>query len=446
MVSFKFRVLKLGPRDPETEDRRPRLAVPAGWVRKNSLLRFTRTYNIISSRFIPSRLDGIENIEDYKPGGYHPVSIGDTFDMGRFRVLHKLGFGGSSTVWLARDQQQGGKIVTLKALRADVSSKAPSEIPELAISQKLRAILTSSDSVNFQTVYHHFSVQGPNGSHLFLVSALAGPSVLAMSDSPGRVSDLTTSNILFRLSPHVTEWSDDEVYAHLGEPETEDVMTREGKPPGPHAPAILVEPIQNSKISDASLLQENTIVSDFGQSYLIASPPPSYEPATVLNYLSPEVRFERRAGLESDIWALGLAIFEIRAGFALFEPFLGSDADILKQTVETLGRLPDPWWGAFKEHTLWFEEDGQPKSERDQERANVLLKAYRSSIGDKLHEIGKQYDPPSEYEGPMVEEFGVLLPEEEIELLEDLLEKMLRYSPEERIAIEDVIRHPWFAF
>jgi serine/threonine-protein kinase SRPK3 len=82
--------------------------------------------------------------KDYHPGGYHPISIGDTFDHGRFRVLHKLGFGGSSTVWLARDQwEEGGRrrIVTLKAMRADVSSSnSPSEIPELAISQKLRSL------------------------------------------------------------------------------------------------------------------------------------------------------------------------------------------------------------------------------------------------------------------------------------------------------------------
>jgi serine/threonine-protein kinase SRPK3 len=151
-----------------------------------------RTSMMMAPRFIPSRLDVIEDIEDYQPGGYHPISVGDTFDHGRFRVLHKLGFGGSSTVWLARDQREEGdqsRIVTLKAMRADVpSSKVPSEIPELAISQKLRASLPPSESVDFQTVDHHFFVQGPNGSHLFLIFPLAGPSILAMSDSPGRTA------------------------------------------------------------------------------------------------------------------------------------------------------------------------------------------------------------------------------------------------------------------
>jgi serine/threonine-protein kinase SRPK3 len=249
---------------------------------------------------------------------------------------------------------------------------------------------------------------------------------------------------LFRLLPHVIKWSDAEVYAHLGDPETENVRTRDGQPPGPHALAMLVAPIQDSKMSDATLLQESIVVGDFGQSYIVASPPSSYEPGTVLNYQSPEARFEGRVGFEADIWALGCAIFEIRTGFALFESFLGSDVDILRQMVETLGRLPDPWWAAFEQRALWFEENGQPKSEQDQERAGVLLKAYRSSIRAKLLEIGKQDDPPSEDEGPMNEKPGVRPHEDEIGLLEDLLEKMLKYIPEERIRIQDVIRHPWF--
>ncbi|EKM76766.1 hypothetical protein AGABI1DRAFT_102163 [Agaricus bisporus var. burnettii JB137-S8] len=426
-------------------------------------------------RFIPSQLDGIEDIEDYHPGGYHPISIGDTFDHGRFRILHKLGFGGSSTVWLARDQRQEGdlsRLVALKAMRADVSSsKVTSEIPERVISQRLRASLPPSDSGLFQTADLHFFIQGPNGSHLFLIFPLAGPSILAMCDSPGRTAgsrrlpadlarkvakqttmlihhlhrhNLTTSNILFRLLPHFTSLSDAEVYAHLGDPETENVRTCDGQPPSPHAPTMLVAPVQNSKISDAALLQENIVISDFGQSYIVASPPSSYEPGTVLNYQPPEARFEGRVGFETDIWALGCAIFEINAGFALFDPFLASDIDILRQMVETLGRLPDPWWSAFKERAIWFEEDGQPKSEQDQERAGVLLKAYKDSIKAKLLGIGEEGDPSLEDEGPMIEKPGVRLREEEVALLADLLEKMLKYIPEERLRIQDVIQHPYF--
>ena len=44
-----------------------------------------------------------EDLEDYRPGGYHPVNIGDDFSTGRYMIVRKLGWGHFSTVWLARD-------------------------------------------------------------------------------------------------------------------------------------------------------------------------------------------------------------------------------------------------------------------------------------------------------------------------------------------------------
>ena len=46
----------------------------------------------------------VESPNGYRPGGYHPVHIGD-FVHERYRVIHKLGFGTFSTLWLARDLQ-----------------------------------------------------------------------------------------------------------------------------------------------------------------------------------------------------------------------------------------------------------------------------------------------------------------------------------------------------
>jgi serine/threonine-protein kinase SRPK3 len=46
-----------------------------------------------------------EDLEDYRPGGYHPVSIGDEFNNSRYVVVRKLGWGHFSTVWLARDNE-----------------------------------------------------------------------------------------------------------------------------------------------------------------------------------------------------------------------------------------------------------------------------------------------------------------------------------------------------
>ena len=47
---------------------------------------------------------GLESTHKYRYGGYHPVHLGDVY-CERYRVIHKLGFGSYSTVWLARDLQ-----------------------------------------------------------------------------------------------------------------------------------------------------------------------------------------------------------------------------------------------------------------------------------------------------------------------------------------------------
>lgn len=40
----------------------------------------------------------------YRRKNYYPVKIGEVFN-GRYQVIAKLGYGGYSTVWLARDNR-----------------------------------------------------------------------------------------------------------------------------------------------------------------------------------------------------------------------------------------------------------------------------------------------------------------------------------------------------
>ena len=46
-----------------------------------------------------------EDFFAYRPGGYHPVTLGDTLKNNRYKIVHKLGYGGFSTVWLAKDRR-----------------------------------------------------------------------------------------------------------------------------------------------------------------------------------------------------------------------------------------------------------------------------------------------------------------------------------------------------
>ena len=68
-------------------------------------------------------LNTVEDL-DYNQGGYHPVHLGDSFDNNRYHVIHKLGYGGYATVWLARDKKRH-RYVALKILTARSSYYSP---------------------------------------------------------------------------------------------------------------------------------------------------------------------------------------------------------------------------------------------------------------------------------------------------------------------------------
>jgi serine/threonine-protein kinase SRPK3 len=205
---------------------------------------------------------------------------------------------------------------------------------------------------------------------------------------------------------------------------------------GPQAPREIVLPIDATRLSTpVLLLEESIIVVDFGQSFDTKQPPTKYAPATAIHYCPPETLFDNKFSFASDIWVLACTIFEIRAGYSLISSFFADTTTIARDAVALFGKLPDPWWGAFKCRHTWFDENGQPK-----------CPDHKSSIRERLQSIGEKDDPPRYEEGPMIETVGTQLEEKEVELFSDLLEKMLKYDPEKRITIQEVVRHPWFEY
>ncbi|KAG1883775.1 hypothetical protein F4604DRAFT_1516788, partial [Suillus subluteus] len=114
-----------------------------------------------------------ENIDGYKPGGYHPVHLGDTFpsrDNPRYRVLHKFGVGSTSTAWLAKDAVEN-HWVTLKIVIADLSSNNG----ESAILEWLSTGPHDHPGAkHIVQVHDSFQIQGPNGTHRVLVMDVLG--------------------------------------------------------------------------------------------------------------------------------------------------------------------------------------------------------------------------------------------------------------------------------
>lgn len=102
-------------------------------------------------------IDGVESLEKYRPGGYHPVMIGDMLHA-RYHIVDKLGFGGYSTIWLARDIRQEQYV----AVRVGIADALPRE------TKILRALSSSSVHPGRKSIpfpLDEFEVHGPNGTH-----------------------------------------------------------------------------------------------------------------------------------------------------------------------------------------------------------------------------------------------------------------------------------------
>lgn len=99
-------------------------------------------------------IDGAESLENYCPGGFHPIMIGDVL-RGRYRIVDKLGFGGYSTVWLALDT----------CLHRYVAVKVGTACSSMQESKILRA-LASPGHDSIPIPLDEFELNGPNGTHL----------------------------------------------------------------------------------------------------------------------------------------------------------------------------------------------------------------------------------------------------------------------------------------
>ncbi|KAG6831510.1 hypothetical protein H0H92_009778 [Tricholoma furcatifolium] len=392
-------------------------------------------------------IEDVEDLERYQLGGYHPVHLDDEIK-GRYRIVHKLGYGGYSTVWLARDQQEQ-RFVAIKFIIASASSASP----EIRILRYMKSLNSSHPGREFvTTLIDDFELEGPNGVHRCIVTEVAGPSVgkvryeidegklptqiarkVALQSAQGLAfihscgvahGDFHSSNVLFNVPKSFHSWPVEKVYRYFGKPIKDSVQRADGEPITSAAPAYVVVPPDPLRLAKVILKANDCTIkiTDFGESFLATD---STKPVlgTPISFAAPEVLFGDSASIspKTDIWALASLIYEVLGNHRLFESFFNDKDEVITEIVRTLGKMPDRWWRQWEKRDTIFEEDGTFKPNSGDCSGEPRTVDLKERLGDirRNDEEGQK-------------ELGG-----DLEALEVVLGKMLRYEPEDRITIEE---------
>lgn len=144
--------------------RRPSIAIFQSFFRSRQLKPgcFTRLDSTMTEnhRVEYNWVRGVETLEKYQCGGYHPIMIGDVLN-DRYHIVDKLGFGGYSTVWLALDTN----LKRYVAVKVNIADSLPRETKVLkALSSPFLSSLRPGHGL-VPVLLDEFNVQGPNGKH-----------------------------------------------------------------------------------------------------------------------------------------------------------------------------------------------------------------------------------------------------------------------------------------
>ncbi|KAF9077266.1 kinase-like domain-containing protein [Rhodocollybia butyracea] len=295
----------------------------------------------------------VESFKLYRPGGFHPVHLSDIFHNSRYTVIHKLGYGSYSTVWLVEDS------VTHRysALKITVSELTNVAL-EIAVLHHLQQSSNSDiDNGEEDYVVHlldEFKHHGPNGTHQCIVTEVPGPSVylddgdLADHFLAGNIPTNFSKRILAQVSRGVRS-SEQDVERYLGKPkkmalQTCDTATNPLDSLDPHAPQYLVRKPDPTLLRHHCFLNRGSLhvkIADFGEAFVWSPDDPEIHNSHCARvFAAPELLFDNSASFASDIWALGVTVYHFLSGDSEF-PF---QHDLFWDMMRWLGPVPSRWY------------------------------------------------------------------------------------------------------
>ncbi|KAG9234597.1 kinase-like domain-containing protein [Amylocarpus encephaloides] len=326
--------------------------------------------------------EGVEKVEGYRMGGFCPIRIGQILD-NQYEIIAKLGYGGYSTVWLAKDisQSRCNSWVALKILKSDKSTKDNTELAILQSFQQSSIVNCFGPSV---AQYVESLWYGVLDSHTAIdLSRQCVVALKTLHDLGYTHGDVCSANFVLGLSD-ISGFTKESMRRYLGDSWSGVVSSRDSSALPPGIPERLFQSVSFEDLVDPS----RVMIIDLGEAFS------GWKEgvATHLPYRAPELLVELGATVKSDIWSMGCLIYELVTSQTPFS-----------RTSTTID----------KEQALYF---------------------------------AKSLDEQYKYLRGLLLDHSVLGYEEENDMLASLLCEMLVQDPQKRVDLGQLLEHDFFKF
>ncbi|KAI3092197.1 hypothetical protein CBS147333_10251 [Penicillium roqueforti] len=377
-----------------------------------------------------------ERAPHYNPQHFYPMQL-HAILADRYQVAVKLGWGTSSTVWLARDLHQWRwlppRYVAIKVNANNYTSKECAE-KELRITERITQANVADEGRYFvRTLLDSFDLPGPHGNHICMVfDPLYEPLWMLKERFHGSVLPPDVLRTIIRMvimglhylhtQSHIihTDLKSDNILMALRDHCVLDAVVQDE----------IEDPLPQKILKDRTIyLSRNNfglqvgnlgrpVITDFGLS-VRGDEGPHNHPIQPNGFRAPEVIIGASWNYSADIWNLGALIWELLCGTGPFD-YSTSSSDSsyteekhLASIISLIGPPPEDMLKRGSQSLQYFNDDGQFKF---------------PDLIPKVRGFEKKL---------------MVINGEEKQTFLNFISRLLQWRPEDRGTAEELLSDPW---